>query len=65
MDMRSFGLNSEISMMVRSRTFVAQMRKVELDYRSISRELTQEEWDKQPLTSTTLDGLARLTSALQ
>jgi len=65
MDMRSFGLNSEISLMVRSRSFVAQMRGVEQDYRTISTELTLEEWEKQPLARTTLDGLARLTSALQ
>ena len=65
MDMRSFGLNSEISLMVRSRSFVEEMRGVEQDYRSISRELTLEEWLRQPLTATTLDGLARLTSALQ
>ena len=65
MDMRSFGLNSEISLMVRSKSFVSQMRAVELDYRTISTELTLEEWSQQPLTRTTLDGLARLTSALQ
>ena len=65
MDMRSFGLNSEISLMVHSREFVTEMREVELDYRTISTELTQEEWEKQPLARTTLDGLARLTSALQ
>ena len=65
MDMRSFGLNSEISLMVRSRSFVEEMRKVEQDYRAISHELTLEEWQEQPLTATTLDGLARLTSALQ
>ena len=65
MDMRSFGLNSEISLLVRSRSFVEEMRKVEQDYRAISHELTLEEWQQQPLTATTLDGLARLTSALQ
>ena len=65
MDMRSFGLNSEISLMVRSRSFVEEMRGVEQDYRAISHELTLEEWLEQPLTATTLDGLARLTSALQ
>ncbi len=65
MDMRSFGLNSEISLMVRSRSFVAQMREVEQDYRSISKELTMEEWSQEPVRATTLDGLARLTSALQ
>jgi cardiolipin synthase len=65
MDMRSFGLNSEISLMVHSKSFVAQMREVEQDYRKISKELTLEEWEREPLPRTTLDGLARLTSALQ
>ncbi len=65
MDMRSFGLNSEISLMVRSRTFVAEMRGVESDYRAASTELTLPKWEQEPLRKTTLDGLARLTSALQ
>jgi cardiolipin synthase len=51
--------------MVRSRSFVTEMRSVEQDYRTVSGELTLEDWDKEPLTRTTLDGLARLTSALQ
>lgn len=65
MDMRSFGLNMEISMLVRGEEFVREMRVVEDRYRSLSRELTLEEWEKQPLRSTVLDNLARLTSALQ
>lgn len=65
MDMRSFGLNMEISLFVRGEEFVRQMRGVEDMYRSLSRELTLEEWEKQPLRSTVLDNLARLTSALQ
>ena len=65
MDMRSFGLNLEISMLVRGEEFVAEMREVEDQYRSLSRELTLEEWLQQPLRSTVLDNLARLTSALQ
>ncbi|MBW9111830.1 cardiolipin synthase [Microbacterium trichothecenolyticum] len=65
MDMRSFGLNMEISMLVRGEEFVREMRAVEDMYRSLSRELTLEEWEKQPLRSTVLDNLARLTSALQ
>lgn len=65
MDMRSFGLNMEISMLVRGEEFVTEMRAVEDVYRSLSRELTLEEWVKQPLRSTVLDNLARLTSALQ
>jgi cardiolipin synthase len=65
MDMRSFQLNMEVSLMVRGRSFVEEMRKVEDGYRRDSRELTLEEWMKQPLRSTVLDNLARLTSALQ
>lgn len=65
MDMRSFGLNMEISMLVRGEEFVREMREVEDMYRSLSRELTAEEWSRQPLRSTVLDNLARLTSALQ
>ncbi|MBD3941385.1 cardiolipin synthase [Microbacterium sp. NEAU-LLC] len=65
MDMRSFGLNMEISMLVRGEEFVQEMRGVEDMYRSLSRELTLDEWEKQPLRSTVLDNLARLTSALQ
>jgi cardiolipin synthase len=65
MDMRSFLLNMEVSLMVRGRAFVDSMRKVEDGYRANSRELTLEEWSRQPLRSTVLDNLARLTSALQ
>ncbi len=65
MDMRSFGLNMEVSLFVRGEEFVKDMRGVEDMYRSLSRELTLEEWNKQPLRSTVLDNLARLTSALQ
>ena len=65
MDMRSFGLNLEISMLVRGEEFVTEMRGVEQQYRELSRELTLEEWERQPLRSTILDNLARLTSALQ
>jgi len=65
MDMRSFSLNLEITMMVRGKTFVKQMREVEASYRKDSRQLTMDEWRQQPFLATVLDGLARLTSALQ
>lgn len=64
MDIRSFSLNSEVSMLVRGRPFVDAMRAVEQDYRDAGRELTLEEWRRQPGKATFLDGLARLTSAL-
>ena len=65
MDMRSFGLNMVVSLLVRGEEFVAQMRDLEAEYRDLSRELTLEEWQRQPLRSTVLDNIARLTSALQ
>ena len=65
MDIRSFNLNFEISLLVRGRSFVSEMREVEEGYRSIGRELTLEEWQREPASATFLDGVARLTSALQ
>lgn len=65
MDMRSFSLNFEVSLMVRGASFVQALRAVEDGYRADSRELTLDEWMKQPLRSTILDNLARLTSAVQ
>ncbi|MHA7985324.1 cardiolipin synthase [Rathayibacter sp. CAU 1779] len=65
MDMRSFQLNAEISLMVRGASFVSAMRDVEEGYREASRQLTLDEWLKQGLWPTVLDNLARLTSALQ
>ncbi|MFT2818230.1 cardiolipin synthase [Leifsonia sp. A12D58] len=65
MDMRSFSLNMEVSLMVRGKSFVSELRAVEDGYRADSRELTLDEWMKQPLRSTVLDNLARLTSAVQ
>lgn len=65
MDMRSFGLNLEIVMMVSGRSYTTAMRAVEDRYREISRELTLEEHLDQSLATRVLDNLARLTSALQ
>lgn len=65
MDQRSFGLNMEVSMIVNGASFVRELDKVNDYYRANSRELTLEEWDRQPLRSRLLDNLARLTSALQ
>src|SRR5690606_33813618 len=48
MDMRSFGLNFEVSLLVRGKAFVDQLREVEDDYRSNSRQLTLEEWVNEP-----------------
>ncbi|WP_167044273.1 cardiolipin synthase [Salinibacterium sp. ZJ454] len=65
MDMRSFTLNLEISVMIHGASFVRDLRKVEEDYRRNSRELGLDEWLERPFRSQVLDNLARLTAGLQ
>ena len=65
MDIRSFSLNMEVSVLVRGREFVDRMKVVEDNYRALSVRLDREEWAARPLRSKVFDGLARLTSSLQ
>jgi cardiolipin synthase A/B len=65
MDLRSFALNYEVSLMMFGGDVVARMRAVEDTYRSLSRELTREEWGARSTGSRYVDNVMRLTSALQ
>lgn len=65
MDIRSFSLNMEVSVLLHGRGFVDELRAVEDAYRAASRELTLDEWVKRPLAARVGDSLARLTSSLQ
>ena len=65
MDMRSFALNYEVSLMLTGGDIVDRFRKVEDDYRALSRELTLEEWLQRPARSRYVDNAMRLTAALQ
>ncbi|HEY8318645.1 MAG TPA: cardiolipin synthase [Amnibacterium sp.] len=65
LDMRSFSLNLEVSMMVRGRQFVNDLRQIQEGYRRASRRLTLEEWQQRPVRSAVLDNVARLTAGLQ
>lgn len=65
MDMRSFNLNMEISLVVYSKQFVKEMRHIEAGYRANSRELYLEAWLERPLRHKFVDNVARLTSSLQ
>ena len=65
MDMRSFSLNFEVSLMVRGRQFVERLREVEDSYRVHSRELTLDEWRARPVGAHVLDNVARLTATVQ
>lgn len=65
LDMRSFTLNLEVSLMVRGRSFVQDLRQLEEGYRRASRRLTLDEWQARPLRTAVLDNVARLTAGLQ
>ena len=65
MDLRSFALNYEVSLMLLGADAVARMREVEDSYRALSRELSQEEWSQRSRGSRYVDNVMRLTSALQ
>ena len=69
MDMRSFALNYEVSLMLTGGDIVQRFREVEDTYRALSRELTLEEWRSavaaQRRTSTTPCGSPRRCSRAQ
>ena len=65
MDIRSFELNLEITLVCYDRQVVADLRKLEAEYLRCSHELHLEEWQARPLHTKLFDNLARLTSALQ
>ena len=65
MDMRSFSLNLEVSVMMLGEDIVQRIRAVEDTYRSISHELLLEDWMKRPMKVKYVDNVARLTATLQ
>ena len=65
MDMRSFSLNLEISVMVHGKSFVEDLNRVAQEYRENSRELFLDEWMSRNRASAVLDNVARLTAAVQ
>lgn len=65
MDIRSFQLDLELMLLVCGREFTSSLRMVEDEYRSVSKELTLEEWEKRGRWHAFIDNFARLTSAVQ
>jgi len=64
-DIRSFSLNMEVSLLVHGRDFVDELRRVEDSYRANSDELTLDQWMRRSVGAKVGDSLARLTSSLQ
>ena len=65
MDMRSFSLNLEVSVMVRGAPIIRALREVEQSYRENSTELTLETWMRRPRHMAAFDDIARMTAAVQ
>ncbi|MCB5273475.1 Cardiolipin synthase A [Arthrobacter sp. SO5] len=65
MDMRSFSLNLEVSVMLLGEDIVQRIRAVEATYRDISHELVLDDWTKRPVMVKYVDNVARLTATLQ
>jgi cardiolipin synthase len=65
LDMRSFTLNLEVTLVAYDPGVVADLHRVEAEFFLRSDELTAEEWDRRWLPGRVLDNIARLTAALQ
>ena len=65
MDMRSFSLNLEVSVMLLGPEMVAEITHVQNMYRHNSVRLSLKEWESRPLWNRWVDNVARLSAALQ
>jgi len=65
LDIRSFELNLEITLVCYDTQVVADLHNLEEEYLRCSRPLHLEEWQARPLHTKLFNNLARLTSALQ
>jgi cardiolipin synthase len=65
MDIRSFQLNLEITLVCYDTHVVSDLRKIEAEYVRCSHPLHLETWQARPFITKFFDNLARLTSALQ
>jgi cardiolipin synthase len=64
MDMRSFELNLEVTLLCYDPRVVADLRRAEAAYAARSRELTLNEWRRRPLHKRLFENLTRLMSPL-
>lgn len=65
MDIRSFGLNYESTVLVSRGDLIAGFNQLAANYRAVSHELTLDEWNNRSLIRRYVDNVMRLTSSLQ
>lgn len=64
-DMRSFSLNLEVSVLMASSAVASHLAELYQDYRRNSIPLTLEDWNRRPARLRFIEGLARLTATVQ
>jgi cardiolipin synthase len=62
-DIRSFALNEEISLLFYGPGVVAELRRVQEGYFARGAPLTAEQWSRRPLAARTMQGVARLADS--
>ncbi len=65
LDIRSFQLNLEVTLVCYDRQVVADLRQIEADYLGKSKPLHLGEWEARPLIQKLFENISRLTAALQ
>jgi cardiolipin synthase A/B len=65
LDIRSFELDLEVSMILYDKEVVKRLDKIEASYLEKSTRINKKKWQKRPLRLKMLESIARLTSALQ
>lgn len=65
MDMRSFSLNMEITVMLLGPEITGELSRVHDAYRAVSSELLLGQWTRRPRFARWIDNVCRLTSTLQ
>ncbi|WP_084079043.1 cardiolipin synthase [Demequina sp. NBRC 110057] len=65
MDMRSFELNSELSLICYDEAVAREMTAITATYQAASNRLTLDAWRQRPRYRRTLESITRLTSAIQ
>lgn len=65
MDMRSFGLNYESTILIAQGDLMDQFNELARNYRAVCHELTLDEWNQRGFARRYVDNVMRLTSALQ
>lgn len=65
MDMRSFVLDSELTLLVYGTQFASSLQAVADGYLANSKQLDRHTWSQRPVLRKLFDNIARLTSSLQ